>query len=370
MSETLSNKVDDLIKQADESLVQFIKDGKYKDVLLNMSNLSNYSIRNQVLIFMQFPKARNVNGMKAWNYYGRGINKGEKSIKIIAPIIEKQEIHEDSAYETEDQEPKYEEVLKGYKVSYVFDISQTNGKEIETFDSTEEIAKENFDIYKSALESCLKDYSFNYKNIEGPEDGSCNYKTKVITIREGMTTEKTLTTLIHEIAHALAEQRDRTNFKGLTTSEQRQIREIEAESIALVVSNKLGLHTQDFNCSYITAWSDGDIEKFRTNLDIIRSVSYQMISEIEPTIQYALKHTKQEEKKLSEKEVLDKFYADLNFGFDSNKVRIDRIDNSLVFYNLDGYNYVYDTAQPKQKVEQETKTKSTTKKKSKEAVVC
>ncbi len=370
-----STKVDELIKKADESLMQFIKQGKYKDVLLNMSNLNNYSLRNQILIYLQNPNATHVNGMKAWNFYGRSINKGEESIRIIAPIIKKEEIHEDSAYETDDQEPKYKDVLAGYKVSYVFDISQTNGKEIEVFDSTENMVVENFQIYKNALEKCVKDYSFEYKAIDGKADGYCDYKNKIICIREGMTNEKTITTLIHEIGHALAEQRDRTNFKGLTVNEQRQIKEIEAESIALVISNRLGLHTQDFNCSYITAWSDGDIEKFRNNLDIIRSVSYQILSSIEPEIQMNLKQM-QQEKLLTEQEVLDKFYKDMNLGFDSKQVEIERVDKNLVFYKLLGYSYVYDSdnpPQPKQETESQPKTKNKktkTKQKESEVVAC
>ena len=75
-----------------------------------------------------------------------------------------------------------------------------------------------------------------------------------------MATEKTLTTLVHEIAYAIAEERTQDSFKGLTKREVKQIKEIEAEGVALVVSNRLGLHTQDFNLAYIAGWADGDIK--------------------------------------------------------------------------------------------------------------
>lgn len=374
MEEILTNRVDDLIKQADDSLIKFIKEGKYQDVLLNMSNLSNYSMRNQILIYIQNPEATHVNGMKAWNYYGRSVKKGEKSMKVIAPIIEKVEIHEDSAYEGPDQEPKYKQVVTGFKVSFVFDITQTDGKEIQKFDSTEEIAREHFEIYKKALESCVKNYKFEYGEIEGTSDGYCDYKNRVIKIKEGMPTEKTLTTLIHEIGHALAEDRDRTNFKGLTPLEQRKIREIEAESIALVVSNKLGLHTDEFNCSYITAWSDGDIEKFRANIDVIRSVSYQIISKIEPEIESGMKLEEINKQEQEKQKVLDKFYADMDFGADSNLVSINKITDNKVYYSLNGTAGVYDIVKEEEK-EQEQPKETTTKKtkqtkKKKEAELC
>jgi len=367
MEENLSSRIDELIKQADDGLVKFIKEGKYKDVLLNMSNLNNYSIRNQVLVLMQNPQATHVNGMKAWNYHGRSVIKGSKSMKIIAPIIEDVEIHEDSAYETPDQTPKYKQEITGFKVSYVFDVSQTEGKPIQRFDSTEEIAREYFDIYKKALESCVRDYKFEYCDIEGKTDGICNYKDKVIKVQEGMPTEKTLTTLIHEIGHALAEQRDRTNFKGLTSKEQREIREIEAESIALVVSNRLGLHTNDFNCSYITAWSDGDIEKFRANIDVIRSVSYQILSKIEAEISREIGIVKDREKEEEKQKTIDKFYEDMNLGMDSNLVTINKVEGSKVYFTLNGTSDVHDTAEQPIVETKKTKAKTQSKKKKQEA---
>ena len=104
-----------------------------------------------------------------------------------------------------------------------------------------------------------------------------------------MPLNQTLTTLIHEVGHALAEERVRSNFKGLTPKEQSNIREIEAESIALVVSNRLGLQTTDFNLGYIAKFSDGDLNKFKANLDVVRSVSYQILSSVEPALQTHLK---------------------------------------------------------------------------------
>ena len=279
--------VDDLIKQAEEQYTQFIKDGKYKDLLLSMSNLNCYSITNQLLILSQLPTARCVNGMKVWNYNHRNIIKGQKAIKIIAPLIEKrkEEILDADGNVVDTKEVE----IVGYKVSYVFDISQTEGRELYEFKCDELTAVENFDTIKEALERTARGYSFEYKPLEESVDGYCDYENKQIVIKDGMPHEKTLTTLIHEIGHALAEERVRVNFKGLTPKEQRQIREIEAESIALVVSNRLGLHTADFNMAYITTWSDGDIEKFKDNINVVRSVSYQILSSVEPAVQNALR---------------------------------------------------------------------------------
>lgn len=279
--------VDDLIKQAEEQFKKFIKDGKYKDILLSMSNLNCYSITNQMLILSQLPSAKCVNGMKVWNYNHRNIKKGEKALKIIAPLIEKRK--EDILDEDGNVTDTKETEIVGYKISYVFDISQTEGKPLFEFKCNEKIAVENFSEIKEALERIPRNYKIEYKDLENGQDGYCDLKNKIIAIKDGMPLEQTLTTLIHEIGHALAETRVRTNFKGLTAKEQTKIQEIEAESIALVVSNRLGLHTKDFNMAYITTWSDGDIEKFKSNIDIIRSVSYQILSSVEPALQSAIR---------------------------------------------------------------------------------
>ena len=44
--------VDEYIKMADDKLSEFIKTGRYKDVLLTMANLYRYSVKNQILIMI------------------------------------------------------------------------------------------------------------------------------------------------------------------------------------------------------------------------------------------------------------------------------------------------------------------------------
>lgn len=280
--------VDELIVQAEEQYNEFIKSGKYKDLLLSMSNLNCYSLTNHLLIISQMPTATCVNGMKTWNFNHRNVIKGEKAIKIIAPLkeIRKEDVLDENGNVVETKEI----AVNGFKVAYVFDISQTEGRELYEFKCDEKIAQENFEVIKNALERVPRGYTIKYQdtNRDGV-DGYCDFTNKEIVIQEGMPYERTLTTLIHEVGHALAEERVRSNFKGLTQKEQTNIREIEAESIALVVSNRLGLHTQDFNMAYITKWTDGYLDKFKSNVDVIRSVSYQILSSVEPAIQTHLK---------------------------------------------------------------------------------
>ncbi len=265
-----------IINDIDDSLVKFIKEGKYKEVLMAMGNLGRFSFNNQMYILTQYPTSKTLYGLKKWNSLGRHINKGEKAIKIFSPIIKK------------DKDENQKEVYKvnGFKINYVFDFSQTNGKELDVFSFDKEKVILNKDKILLGLKKCVKEKGFNFifvKKDELGEDvyGLCNHKEHLIKIRDDLCDLQTISTSIHECGHALAHSEVRDDFLGLMKSEVRSIKEIEAESIALVVSSYLHLDTSNFNFSYILGWSNGDIKKFRKNLNLISSYSNLLIKSIE-----------------------------------------------------------------------------------------
>ncbi len=265
-----------IINDIDDSLVKFIKEGKYKEVLMAMGNLGRFSFNNQMYILTQYPTSKTLYGLKKWNSLGRHINKGEKAIKIFSPIIKK------------DKDENEKEVYKvnGFRINYVFDFSQTNGKELDVFSFDEEKVILNKDKILLGLKKCVKEKGFNFifvKKDELGEDvyGLCNHKEHLIKIRDDLCDLQTISTSIHECGHALAHSEVRDDFLGLMKSEVRSIKEIEAESIALVVSSYLHLDTSNFNFSYILGWSNGDIKKFRKNLNLISSYSNLLIKSIE-----------------------------------------------------------------------------------------
>jgi hypothetical protein len=139
-------EIDSIISKTDAKLAEFIKSGKYKDVLLMMGNLYKYSFLNQMYISMQKPDVTSVYGLKGWNLQGRSVMTGQKAIKIIAPIIEttyKDKIDESGNPLLGDDGKQLQEENKtivGYKPVYVFDLSQTKGKEIEVFKIDKNIA--------------------------------------------------------------------------------------------------------------------------------------------------------------------------------------------------------------------------------------
>jgi len=305
-------EVEEILQQVDNKLLEFINSDKYKDVLLMMGNLGNYSLTNQIYILLQNPDATTVNGMKQWNYLGRSINPGEKALKIFAPIRSKEIVElkdqEGNPLLDENGEPQTKtiEVLKGFKPTFVFDISQTNGKELQAFKFDENSPVEHKELIMKGLTDVVtsKGYTVKYANEETLGKGCygmCKYKEKEILLLEGMSDLQTVSTMVHECGHALAHGPYRENFEGLKELPSRDIREVEAESIACVVCSHLGLDTDNFNFSYISGWAQGDITKFRKNMDRIGQYSGELIQGIDNA--FNLDRIAKYEKTKEEKEV-------------------------------------------------------------------
>ena len=72
--------------------------------------------------------ATRVAGMYAWNQLGRRVKKGEKGIRILAPIIGIRRKTDDEA--KKDMTRQNKPVLVGFRNAYVFDVSQTDGAEL------------------------------------------------------------------------------------------------------------------------------------------------------------------------------------------------------------------------------------------------
>lgn len=305
-----SEEMDELITQIDERLHDFMKDGKYKDVLIAMGNLGKYSLNNQIFILMQMPEALTVHGMKKWNSLGRHIIPGSKGIKIFKPVVKKKEVFvtdEDGAIVEDDEGNllrKKKDVLVGYQLGYVFDISQTDGKPIDVFRFDKGKAVENKEIILRGLSKVAEENGFGISHADekdlGPGVyGECNHLTHQIKILEGMPDLQEISTTVHEIGHALAHSSYREDFKGLTPAEKRGIKEVEAESIACIVCNYLGLDTENFNFSYIAGWSEGDIGKFKDNLEVISKHARTIIDGIDYEFELSETKEKEEEKAIA-----------------------------------------------------------------------
>ena len=119
-------------KEAVDFLVSALESG-HSEVLTAylgaMAKFHTYSFGNVMLIARQKPDATNVAGLRTWNSLGRFVKRGEKGIFILAPMIGKKR-SEEGAIANEDNKSNGESRLYGFRAVYVFDVSQTEGKDL------------------------------------------------------------------------------------------------------------------------------------------------------------------------------------------------------------------------------------------------
>ena len=272
-----------------EGIKDYFDSDTYKNYLEGMAHFNHYSPRNIQLIKAQLPEATMVASFEEWKKRNGHVNKGEKALYVQAPVtVIKKDADGNPVVNSETGE---KETFTYFKPVPVFDISQISpqqGKQLNLPKSSEAIpAQLNKDYYQNVYRA-LRDISqkengipIRFRELE-QSDGFYNPKTNDITIKKGMTYEQTLSTLIHEMAHSelhnnqsLAE-----HFKGKLT---RSSEELQAESVAYVVSNHLGFDTSNDSFAYLASWSqeaDG-LENLKAQLEIVQEEANSLMNRID-----------------------------------------------------------------------------------------
>jgi len=258
-----SEQIKEITERATEQLVAALNAGHSEALtgyLKAIGRFHRYSLHNVMLIASQKPNASYIAGFRTWNELGRFVKKGEKGILILAPIVRrKAENHEDTD-ETSIS-------LAGFRAAYVFDVSQTDGKELPQIDKVHGDPQLHAGYLRSFAEAqgIAVEYSEQIAPTRGVSSGG------KITLLPGQSPAEEFSTLAHEIAHELLHRGERRS--GTT----RQIRETEAEATAFVVCHAIGLETGSAASDYIQLWN-GDAQLLTESLAYIRQAVSQMLT--------------------------------------------------------------------------------------------
>ena len=296
-SEKPAEKLKEITDRLEQGIAELFDSERYREYLKVMSKFHNYSFHNTLLIAMQKPDASLVAGFSAWkNNFERNVMKGQKGIKIIAPSpykikqeMQKIDPHTQKPIIGKDGKPVTEEkeiTIPAYKVVSVFDVSQTEGKELPDI-AVDELTGD-VDRYKdffAALEK-TSPVPIAFENIEGGSHGYYHLEDKRIAINEGMSELQTLKTAIHEIAHAKLHDIDLNAPKDEQQPHiDRRTREVEAESVAYTVCQHYGLDTSDYSFGYVAGWSSGrELSELKSSLETIRSAAAEIINSIDENL--------------------------------------------------------------------------------------
>ena len=296
-SEKPAEKLKEITDRLEQGITELFESERYREYLRVMSKFHNYSFNNTLLIAMQKPDASLVAGFSALkNNFGRNVMKGQKGIKIIAPSpykvkqeMKKIDPHTQQPIIGKDGKPVTEEkeiTIPAYKVVSVFDVSQTEGKELPDI-AVDELTGdvERYRDFFAALEK-TSPVPIGFEQIPGSSHGYYHLEDKRIAIQEGMSELQTLKTAIHEIAHAKLHDID---LNAPENEQQprvdRRTREVEAESVAYTVCQHYGLDTSDYSFGYVAGWSSGrELSELKSSLETIRSAAAEIINSIDETL--------------------------------------------------------------------------------------
>ena len=363
-----AQQVREITDKLEQGIKELFESERFKEYLRTMSKFYHYSFSNTLLIAMQKPEATYVAGYTSWQRnFDRQVMKGEKGIKILAPAPYKAK-EEREKIDPSTQKPVLDadgkpvtetvEVMRpAFKVVSVFDISQTDGKELPDIIVDELSGSvENYAAFFEALKQ-ESPAPIAFEDIPGGAKGYFSPVENRIAIQEGMSEIQTIKTAIHEIAHAKLHSIDRpepehawkivmisdggtkrdflSGFASETEANEaaeregwrfidenrfewrleveedtsavqemrkdRHTKEVEAESVAYTVCQRYGIETSDYSFGYIAGWSsDKETKELKGSLETIRKTAAEMIDSIDAKLKVLLSEKAQSAEKDAE----------------------------------------------------------------------
>ncbi|MCA9280901.1 MAG: DUF1738 domain-containing protein [Phycisphaeraceae bacterium] len=235
--------------------------------LAALSRFHRYSINNVFLILSQRPEATRVAGFHTWRSLGRAVKRGEKGIAIFAPML----LRPKQTPQLENAEQDRDTPQLRFRVVHVFDISQTEGEPLPSLDRIGGDPGEAL----IALESAVTASGIVLETVDslgGAEGISSGGR---IRLREGLSPAERFSVLAHEWAHEKLHQTHAPSERP-----DKVVRETEAEAVAFVVSQAIGLETGSASADYIRLYR-GDKETLAASLDRIQKTACSIIQAIQ-----------------------------------------------------------------------------------------
>ena len=215
------------------------------------SRFHNYSWRNCMLIVAQMPEATRVAGYNTWRSLDRQVRKGERGIAVLAPLTYRPE-GEDAEGAPLDASGKPARQVRGWRIEHVFDISQTDGEDLPDVRPQLLDGEAPEGLWDALAEQiATAGFSLVREPVEGMPGalGCTSPATKTVRVRPDLSDAQAVKTLAHELAHVLF---------GHGTSDctdRRSRAEVEAESVAFMTCQSVGLDTSGYSLAYIGGWA-------------------------------------------------------------------------------------------------------------------
>ncbi len=236
---------DDVISRLTDGIARLTTSERWHEWLTVQSQFHQYSFGNALLIQLQSPSAIRVGSFRAWRRLGRNVRKGERAIWILAPVTRKAadvtDIDDASSTDTRSR------VLVGFKPAAVFDIAQTDGAELPEVCNRLDGEDANSVYGRLLAFASAIGYSVEDATFIDSRNGDCAYAERRIRIAADRAPVQRVKTLAHELAHAMLHE----GFGD------RALAELEAESVAFIVCEAVGVDSAEYSLGYVSVWAGG-----------------------------------------------------------------------------------------------------------------
>lgn len=278
-------KTESLSKELQAAVLHLRQTKDCREFLRLMASLPSYSFNNLLLIAYQKPSATMVMGYRAWQKFGRHVKAGEHGIRIFAPMAgrkktadkDKKDDEEEQALSPEEKEEHY---FHGFRVVSVFDVSQTEGKELPDLACSSAGFKGDYPHFDATIEkirSLNPETSVTFVERETDANGWFSPHENSISVCSDMSQTETIRTLIHEEAHS------RLHCYGGDEEEAgTDVKECEAEGVSYVVCQMLGIDTTGYAVPYITAWMyQADDKELQAAMRVIQKTAQDFAEKLQ-----------------------------------------------------------------------------------------
>jgi N-terminal domain of anti-restriction factor ArdC/IrrE N-terminal-like domain len=257
---------DDALDRLGDGIARLTSSDAWRAYLRVQARFHTYSFSNTVLIQLQRPSATRVAGFGTWLKLGRHVRRGEQAIWILAPVTRR--------VASDDEEQEGAPVVTAFRPVAVFDIAQTDGEPLP--EVCTRLAGDDPRGLSAALVAVAHDLGFGVEDHASDDgtNGDCAHALRRIRLRSDLAPAHRVKTLAHELAHALlhAEPGDRP------------LMELEAESVAFVVCDALGIDAGAWSFGYVATWSGGGeaaIAAIKGAGARIQRAAHRILSELE-----------------------------------------------------------------------------------------
>lgn len=274
-----------LSEHLEEGIADYLESETYLNYLNFIAQFHKYSSKNVRLLLAQDSKASHVAGYQTWKKMDRQVRKGEKALYVYAPSI--RDKVDDKGNKVVDENGEIQKDIR-YFLTPVFDVKQTEGekpipKMVQAIEGDLEEPKQFLLMYQAI--TSMSEVEVKIEPVEGTANGYYDPSKKEIVVREGLGEIMTLKVLVHELVHSILHTDSTARFGDEVYRRQ----EFEAESVAYIVCQHLGLDTSDYSFGYLASWTDlgHDLEKLTESLETISKQARVLIERVDTTLSKA-----------------------------------------------------------------------------------